>query len=240
MDAETWINSLPNKSGAERNKFILEAVSEGLTTCQWVPITSNYKDYTATFYVCDDAIRVELADGFRFRFQVSAKLAQQCADILNVSFITTKISDLSYKQAQIVVPATTLKAGADMDTTNKSKQWNDLVEKKRAKREGLFRDCGKAWILDNNLKFSGGAINYGFYDPHAPYIGAGGSKMWQGGVHGGGKHNAEHQDYSQTLIVMRKDCLINDKCYDISDVMRDAVLSYLINYDGILNYTRQP
>jgi hypothetical protein len=240
MNGEAWLNSLPNKSGPERDQFTLKAVEDGLAVCKWVAITSTYKDQTGTFYVSDDAVRVELPGNYRFRFQVSAKLAQQCVDILNVSFITTKLSDLAYKQAQIVIPAITLKPGADMDTTTKSKQWNDLVEKKRAGKEGLFRDCGKAWILDNNLKFSSGAINYGFYDPGAPYVGAGGLKMWQGGLHGGGKHNASHQDYSQTLIVVRKDCLVNGKYVDIMDVANDPIMSYLINYDGILKYTRQP
>lgn len=240
MDSQTWINSLPNKLIPERDQLVIKAVEDGLATCQWIPITSTYKDQTGIFYICDDAVRVELPDTSRFRFQVSAKLSQQCADIMNVSLITTKLSDLAYQQSQIIVNVTTLKASPDMDTTNKSKQWNKLVEQKRAGRPGLFRDCGKAWILDNNLKFSSGAINYGFYDKSAPYVGPGGLKMWQGGSHGGGKHNALHQDYSQTLIVVRKDCLINGKYSDISDVAKDPILSYLINYDGILHYTRQP
>lgn len=240
MDAESWINSLPNEYCPQRDQLIIKAMESGLVTCNWIPITSTYKDQTGIFYVCDDAVRAELPNDYRFRFQVSARLAQQCADILNVSFITTKISDLSYKQAQIIVSATTLNAGSDMHTTNKSKQWNKLVEKKRAGRKGLFRDCGKAWILDNNLNSSSGAINYGFYDLNAPYVGPGGIKMWQGGTHGGGKHNATHQDYSQTLIVMRKDCLVNGKYIDIIDVAKDPIISHLINYDGILRYTRQP
>lgn len=235
-DGQTWINSLPENPGTTRDKMVIDAMTNGLAVCQWIPITSTIKDHTAVFQVCDDAVRVE-DNGYRFRFQVTAKLAQQCADLWDASPITSKISDLCYQQSQVILGATTLSAGPDMVTTTKSKKWNDSFEKKRNGRAGLIRDCGKFWILDNKLAISAGAVNYGFYDKSAPYVGPGGLKMWQTI---GTRHNALHTDYSQVLMLMKKTCLLDNQEVNIVDLMKDPNLSKLLNYDGVLKYTRQP
>jgi hypothetical protein len=237
MDSQSWLNSLPNNPGPERDQAILNAISEGIVICNWSPVTSTIAGHIATFQVCEDAAYVELSDSSRFRFQVSATLAQKCADLLSASFITSKISDLSYKQAQVVVEASTLSPGPDMVTTNKSKIWNTAIENKRAGRTGLFRDCGKAWILSNRLSTSISAVNYGFYDKSAPYISQGGLKMWQTI---GTRHDRSHTDYSQTLILMSNICEIDGQSVNVIDIMKDSKLSFLLSYDGVLRFTRQP
>lgn len=237
MDSQSWLNSLPNNPGAARDQAVLDAISGGIVICKWSPIVSTIPGHTATFQVCEDAAYVELPDFSRFRFQVSATLAQKCADLLNASFITAKISDLAYKQAQVVVGVSTLSPGPDMVTTDKSKQFNTAVEKKRAGRTGLFRDCGKAWILSNRLSTSTSAINYGFYDKSAPYISQGGLKMWQTI---GTRHDRSHTDYSQTLFLMSKTCEVDGQSANVVDVMKDPKLASLLSYEGVLNFTRQP
>lgn len=237
MDAQSWLNSLPNNPGPDRDKAVLNAISDGIVVCNWASVTSTIAGHTATFQVCDDAAYVELPDFSRFRFQVSATFAQKCADLLEASFITSKISDLAYRQAQVVVGASTLSPGPDMVTTDKSKQWNKAVEIKRAGKTGLFRDCGKAWILSNRLTTSVSAVNYGFYDKSAPYISQGGLKMWQTV---GSRHDRSHTDYSQTLILMSKTCEVDGQSINVVDVMKDPVLSSLLSYEGVLRFTRQP
>lgn len=238
MNNFDWVQKLPNNPCQKRDNLILEAVQNGMAYCCWVPIISTHEDYKAIFYVCDDAIRVDLDDGkTRFRIPVSANLAQQCADILDVSLTTAKINDLSYHQAQIIVGMTALSPTSDMATIIKSKKWNELIELKRNNREGLFRDCGKTWILDNALSRSAGAINYGFYDKSAPSISPGGLKLWQSI---GTKHNAQHTDYSQILLLMKKTCEVNGNLMQVIDVMNDKKLSLLLNYNGTLQFTRQP
>lgn len=238
MNGSEWLATLPDLPGAERDKKILDAVSSGLAYCYWLPVISEIPGYRAVFQVCDDAVRVDLEDGSRFRVQVTAKLAQQCADIIGGSLITSKISDLAYKQANVILGASPLAASAAMVTTARSKTYNEVVEKKRAGKTGLIRDCGKAWILDNALAYSLGAVNYGFYDRNAPAVGPGGFKMWQTV---GTRHNALHTDYSQTLILMESVCELNDeKAVPIASIMKDPKLAKLINYSGVLKYTRQP
>lgn len=237
MDISSWVANLPNNPSPERDKIILDAVQNGSASCQWFPITSSINNHKAIFRVCDDAVRVEDENGNRFRFQVSATLAQKCADLMGASFITSKISDLAYQQAQVVVGVTSLTAAPDMVTTAKSKQWNTLVEAKRKNQVGLFRDCGKAWILNNQLSTSSSAINYGFYDKSAPYIGPGGLKMWQTV---GTRHDRSHTDYSQTLILMSSMCQVDDQSMTVIDVMKDKILAPLLSYEGVLRFTRQP
>lgn len=237
MDSETWINSLPADAGAARDQMVLDAINSGIAVVNWVPVTSTIDGHTATFQVCDDAVRVEASDGCRFRFQVTAKMTQQCADLLGASMVTAKIMDLSYQQAELAVDASILLAGPAMSSTEYSQRWNAKVETKRAGQTGLFRDCGKAWILDNALAGSAGAVNYGFFAKDALYTNAQGIKLWQ---NVGSRHNAAHQDYSQTLFLMSIGCQVDGQDMNVVDVMKDPGLSKLINYGGVLKYTKQP
>lgn len=237
MDAQTWYNSLPTGASTDRDQMVLDAISSGLSTINWLPVTSTIDDHTAIFKVCDDAVHIELSNGNRFRFQVTANLTQQCADLLDASMMTAKLMDLSYQQASLKIDATILPALSQMSSTYYSKHWNSLLEKKRVGHTGLFRDCGKAWILDNKIASSAGAVNYGFYDRKALYTNPQGIKMWQTL---GTRHNASHQDYSQTLFLMSNTCEVDGQDVNIMDIMKDPILSHLLNYGGILKYTKQP
>lgn len=123
-----------------------------------------------------------------------------------------------------------------MSSAAYSKKYNEGVEQKRNGNTGLFRDCGKAWILDNKLIPGKSDVNYGFYSKSAPDTSKGGEKLWQSV----GTRHLNHQDYSQTVILMQTKCQVDGSDTDIVSVMKDPSLSYLINYDGVLNYTRQP
>lgn len=235
-NADSWLASLPENPGPERDQMILDAVSSGLAFCQWMPVNSTIDGHSAVFMVCDDAVRVELEDGSRFRFQVTEDLTQQCADLMEASMLTTKIMDLSYLQADKKISATIFPANPDMVTTTKSKLFNAAVEKKRDGCTSILRDTGKAWVLDNTLLNGAGACNYGYYSPEAPYTNPHGIKMWQCLGH---KHR-HHQDFSQVLFLMSNKCAVDGQEMNVISVMKDPVLSYLINYDGVLHYTRQP
>lgn len=239
MNGTEWLDSLPENPGIERDNKVLEAVKTKLIHCEWYGVTSTYKNHHATFYVCDDALHVDLEDGSRYRPMASATLVQKCADLIPGTMLpTAKIMDLSYLQADVVLDATVLPAGPDMDTATRSKFYNVNFEKKRAKKTGLIRDCGKAWILHNNLGNKIDlAINYGFYDKKAIYKNPQGIKVWQ---NIGTRHNRYHEDYSQVLILMLDQCELNGNLVNISDLAKDPELSYLLNYEGKLKYLRQP
>lgn len=237
-NGKEWLDALPENPGVERDKMVLDAVGSGLAYCNWMPIDSFQDENHAVFYVCDDAFRVDLEDGSRFRFQASATLTQQCADLLDCSMLTAKICDLAYLQATIVIDAVTESSGPEMVTTTQSKKYNSTLEKLRAGQVGLFRDCGKTWILENSmLPAKDSAVNYGFYSKKQGIINPHGIKMIQTVGH---FHNDLHMDYSQTLQLMLQKCLLNNQETDVISIMKDPNLSTLINYDGILKYTRQP
>lgn len=237
MNGSEWLAKLPNLPGPTRDQMVLDAVSSGLAYCGWEQIKSTVPGHEAIFFVTDDAFRVDLEDGSRFRFQVSAQLAQKCANILSANLPTPKIMDLSYQQATVKLAAALLTAKPDMVTTDKSKLYNKEVEKRRAGRTGLIRDCGKAWVVSN--KMSKGlliAVNHGFYDPKAIYTGANGIKMWQ---NRGAAHDRTHTDYSQTLILTSSYCLLDGAQCPIEELMTHPTLSFLVSDEGRLNYTKQ-
>jgi hypothetical protein len=240
MNETEWLNSLPNNPSNDRDNKILQAINNGLAVCTWHPIVSSIPGHTAIFQVCEDAVHVILEDESRFRFQVSASLAQKAADLLEAILPTAKIHDLSYQQAKIKLPATLLPPGPDMVTTKKSIVWNQALEKKRKslKVEGLVRDCGKVWILSNRLGLRNNiAVNYGFYDPRAPYTSKSGQQMWQTI---GTRHNAYHTDYSQTLVLMSSTCQVDGQQMSTYEVMQSPTLNGLISDEGILKFIRQP
>jgi hypothetical protein len=236
MNGSEWLAKLPNLPGPARDKMVLEAVTSGLLYCGWEEVTSSIPDHTATFFVTDDAFRVDLEDGSRFRPQVSAQLAQQCADIVTGTLPTPKLMDLSYQQADVKLAAAVLPAKPDMVTTAKSVLFNKTVETKRGGRSGLIRDCGKAWVLSNKMaKGPLYAVNHGFYDPKAIYV-SNGIKLWQ---NRGAAHDRSHTDYSQTLILTSSYCLLDGASCPILDIMTHPTLCKLISDEGRLNYTRQ-
>ncbi len=239
MNGTEWLNSLPEKLGEKRDAMILDAVQNGIVYCNWLPVVSRVGNDCAIFQVCDDAMHADLENGRRFRPPVSATLAQKCADIIGGSLITSKVSDLAYQQADVVLPAVTLGSTIDMTTTSRSKTYNEKVDEKRQGRGGLVRDCGKAWILSNWLgRAKNQAINYGFYDPRAPYKNSKGIRMHQS--HGSKHDSIQHSDYSQTLIVMAAYCSLNGEHIGVAELLKHPTLHKLISDEGIIKYSRQP
>lgn len=233
MNGQAWLNNLPLKPSAERSKLVLQAVEQGLAICEWSDIVVSSNQHHAIVRVNTDAVYVNTDFG-RFRPQVSAHDLQIIADTVGGHLMTSKVMDVSYQQASLKIDCTTLSPTADMAYTSKSIEYNKLIEKKRNGHTGLFRDCGKTWILDNKLSISKGAINHGFYHSGASSI-SGGIKLYQ---NAGGRHDQFHEDYSQIILLMENICVVDGQNMLVSDVMIDPELSYLLNYDGILKYTR--
>lgn len=236
MNGQDWINQLPEMPSAKRRQMTMDAISSNLAAHDWVSVLSDHKGHQATFWVNSDAFYVPLNDGSRFRFPVTASMAQEAADLLDALLPTTKIMDLRHLTSN-QQSVTTLPAGPQMSSISYSKNWNQRVEVKRNGNDKIISDIGKPWILDNQLANSQGACLYGFYDKNAPYLGPGGLKVWQTV---GTKHNKEHQDYSSTLLLLDKTCIVDGQQVNTIDVMKDPILSYLLNYDGVLKYTRLP
>lgn len=232
-----WLRNLPNLPGASRDQMILDAAASGLLYAGWKPVTSSLREHKATFYVSEDAFYVTLDNGQRFRPQCNAVLLQKVADVVGGSLVTPKIMDLSYQQADVKLNATIL-SPTNMMTTEKSILFNKEFEKKRAGRIGLIRDCGKTWVLTNQLGLKKNqAINYGFYDTNGPSRSNLGLKLWQWN---GTRHDSSHQDYSQLITLMADVCLLNGQEVPVAELLTNKEFAGLGSFEIPLRFTRQP
>lgn len=236
MNGQIFLNNLPEIPSEKRNQLTIDAISDGTLIIEWTEVISTYKEHIAKFNITTDAAYAILDDGLRFRPQFSAKMAQQAADLVGGLLPTSKLIDLAYLQAFIKLDATILPPGPLMSFTSYSKKFNNLLEKKRANRVNLITDCGKAWILSNKIKYSSGAVNYGFLDKHAPYVNASGIRGWQ--VPAGTKHNSHHLDYSQVLILMGATCVVDNQIVNVSEIMSDPIYCNLISDENIIDNVR--
>lgn len=242
------LDNFSEQPGTNRDKYILDNIDQ--INLDWTTITSkNDRGDVAEFEVLMDAGYYLLPDNSRFRFPVSASLQQKLADILDLSFCTTKVLDLTYRQCPALAEYTALSPSAQMSSLTWSKRFNEAVEVKRNALkvwlsggaqdvpEILFRDGGKAWCLSSRLSHlpKGTACNHGFYSKLAKQD-ANGIKLIQSN---GCAHNNQHTDYSQVLYLMKKECKLNDNNTTIYDLMDHPNNAFLINYDGQLFYQKQ-
>lgn len=236
MNAQEWLSQLSEQPGAIRTNQILQALEGGLVVSDFAEVVSAAPDHEARFYVNLDALHVPLDDGSRFRFPVTAKLAQQIADILDLSLPTSKVMDLRHLNSN-KLNATVLQAGPQMSSTSYSKTFNQRLEAKRNNQEGIISDIGKPWIIDNQLANSQGATLYGFYDSKAPFTNSIGLKMWQ---LISTRHNNSHTDYAATCLLMKNSCLLDGTETTIQDLAKHPTYSKLLNYSGPLKFLRTP
>lgn len=108
----------------------------------------------------------------------------------------------------------------------------------------LTSTVGKTWLTLcndltqlNNLSFfpagQDGAVNYGWHYPDYP-----GGGMIQTKGH---KHDRWHVDYSQIVILMRADMLVDGVAMDVLEVAQDPDLAPLVmGSEGALKILRQP
>jgi len=231
--AQDWITTLPEEPCEERSRMTIEAVKSGLAVIEFADITSTYKEHTATFRISKDAAYIDTEDG-RFRFQVSAKTAQICAEELKCMLPTDKLMDIRHLSSN-KLDATLLTAGKNMSSTIYSLDFNKKLNDKITSYDTIISDIGKPWINSNKLAYSKGACLYGFFDTKAPFHNSIGLNLWQDV---GTKHNILHEDYSSTLILVQQTCNLDGQEVEIKDIISDKTLSYLLNYDGILKYTK--
>jgi len=169
---------LGNKYSAAREAKILEMVRQGHYLLNWVPIHIDMGPRRATLFTSNDAIRLGDVSN-SFRPGMTQRTEQQIADELNAVLGTPKLSDETYRQAQIR-PKPCLHYGgphmADTDTMIKHSAAvdaqvgpliQDLYGPEVDPRELLIAPVGKDWSNSRRLIGSPmvhgqpAAINYG-------------------------------------------------------------------------------
>lgn len=251
---------LPEGPGPDRDAYILDAAQSGALAYTWAHINAEIPGHKATFAVFADAAKV---DGVRVG--VGARILQQIADTLGCSLLTPRVQDMMYEQAAVrILPYLDWDQGqtftwqgkpvAKMQSTTwfrKSTAGIDALLKKAGYTGGLVQTMGKPWQLDNDLLIHPGrAENYGLYVP---------ASSLSGGKYGGvtpersvslpnvyclqGRgwaHTLDQDDYSELIVLMSRNCVVDDKVMDVVDVMKDATLAPLLSHQGVLRVFRQP
>jgi hypothetical protein len=238
VSGQEWLDACPDVVGAAYDDHVYEAASSGLLVCDWTELKANSRGRVATFPVTADALYIVLDDGSRYRPQVSAALQQRLADFFGGFLPTSAICDMAYMQTKNPVRAVTLPAGPEMATVAVAREFNSKVEALRADRTDLFFCVGKDWILSNLLgQRPHCAVNYGFYDPKAPYESHSGMRMWQTR---GTRHDPSHRDYSQICHLIGGAMVVNGVGVDMKTALSEPEYNELVSDEGVLRYTRQP
>ena len=233
----TFPNAVP-----EREAYILQQVQAGNYEVKWASVVSTWKEHAAIFVVMADALKVE-----GVRVNVSARLEQQIADVLNCSLLTPKIADLIWAQrAAALLPFPRSIAASTQAMLEHSSKIDAALTSQPA---GLVGTVGKHWTLDKDTP-AGKAENYGWHFGGASFQGIAGEvtasclkdacgqyvRLIQGR---GWAHDASHVDYSQTCVLVAKQCWVDGAIVNLADVMADAELAFLACHNGVTTVTRQ-
>lgn len=188
--------SIPSRNTAEASnqKQYLDAAIEGKLEFKWVNLPS-----APGWQVTSDAVKL---DGVRF--PVTARTAQQIADVLNAHLTTPLLEDLIEADAthKIVSPTQDYRIMHTQEAVDAFNQGIDEQLKGTTFGE-LVSVTGKSWVLTEELKRKplGTACNYGMFRPDGPYRSISGKyQLWQ---EPGYRHDIDHWDYSQVLRICR-------------------------------------
>jgi lysozyme family protein len=238
MKGSHFVATLPEKPVPEREKKILDAVRAGLSLpIEWFAIETSWEGHQGTIFVAADALAIGEPDDW-VRVNVSHTTAQQIADVLAAALPTTKISDLAYMQATVVLPPCTQTPDDQMSYTSRMVRHHREIEVHRAGRAGLVRNVGKEWVLTNRLVGQPKqAANYGWFTPAGPSTLGSGLQGWQLLSI---KHVRSHVDYSQTLCLVKRTMLVDGVERDLADVLRSPDLWGLVSDEGPLHIVRHP
>ncbi len=213
----------------ERNTFILDQINQNNFENVWHPITSTYKNIKAIFFVSSDAIKIN-----GIRFNVSAKLEKEIANMLDASLLTAKLADLIHVQADIqIVPAIRKITSETSAMIENSIKIDGMI----GSGSGLISTVGKHWIFDPRKPNA--TINYGWHFSGASFQGIKGevcaslqkdkNGMYYRVVQGAGFcHNDFHVDYSQICVLLQNNCDVDGVSMRVQDVLSDNELKNLM------------
>ena len=246
---------VPNALSDQRDAAVLRALeAREHVPLEWAPVDCSRDGMQATVFCTTDALRLTAVEtatstddvtGVNVRLGVSATLAQHVADLLGCCQTTARIEDLAWQQASAPLEPQLMPAGPAMTTTAQMIAYSRRVDAALAGRVGLARTVGKSWILTPLLWHHPlgdlGAVNYGFHtrvapSKQGPFVSASGLTMWQTI---GRRHDAAHADYSQTLVLVHPDMIVDGVRTKVEDVMQDPGRARLLCDDGVCP-TRHP
>ncbi|WP_437958578.1 peptidoglycan recognition family protein [Sorangium sp. So ce119] len=218
---------LPAAAGAAREAAILEEVRRGRhDPIRWTTIrVPSFDDlHVLEVELPEDALKLE-----GVRVNVTARTAQQIADLLGCVLPTPRIVAHAHVQAAVPVYVGPRKPDATMATTAVMIARSRDVDAVVGGRSGLVsQGAWKHWVLAPGTTKTR-AANYGWMRSDG--------RPWQSL---GLAHNLDHTDYSQAWQCPRRRCRLDGREMDLADVLRDAALARLLTWDGQPLDARQP
>jgi lysozyme family protein len=238
MKGSLFLEALPEAPGPDREAKILEAVAAGLAApVEWFGVPTRTEHHQGVVYVATDALTLGEPDD-TIRVSVTHTTAQRIADALECCLPTTKISDLAFESATVVLSPQLQSPDGAMGFTTRMHRHHKSIELERRGRTGLVRTVGKDWVLTNRLVGQPErAANYGWHAPHAPYELSPGLRGWQPLSLA---HNRYHADYSQTVCLVKSTMLVDGGERRLDEVLQSAELWDLVSNEGPLHITRHP
>lgn len=194
--------------------------------------------------VATDALKVH-----GIRYGVSARAAQQIADLLGCVTPTAMMAHAIYNQADVhLQPHPQNVTSPDAEHLH-----NAAIDRELAGRTGLVADVGKYWVLAKSVFTARPmAANYGWHYP-VQYPGltpapGNGKTAFQPAwviqpnpINGSSMaHNMEHWDYSQTLRLVQDVCLLDGRPTKVKDILTDFTLAWQLSAEGPLLGYRLP
>jgi len=253
-DGAAWYAGLPPKL-VDAQSAILQAVANGCGLYEWTPVQTTYQGHTAIIPVFADALRIGSPES-AIRVAVDYRTAQQIADALGGSLLTSRVSDAAWQQADARLTATkmanTPSQVVAMANTSRMLDHSQAVDAKLSKQvtsatTPLVGNAGKDWVVTKRWAEAPGklvkapmsaAANYGWYEK--------GAGSWNP-PHTlelvqpiGLRHGLTHVDYSQQLRLMGRTIEVDGQRMEVADVMRSPELAGLVSDEGILPFTRHP
>lgn len=239
---------LPAVAGPDRENAILDRVRQGwFDDIVWSAVTSQHEGHTATFQVFSDALKM---DGVRIN--ASAETEQKIADLLDCMLLTPKLADLIWTQrAATIAPS----PQTISDTTEAMVAHSERIDgalNKLGGPKGLLSTVGKHWVLDNDILAHPGFVeNYGWHFEGASFQGITGevtaslikdvSGHYVRVIQGRGwRHNKEHVDYSQIVVLVSSTCVVDGTTMKLVDVLQSEELASLASHNGPLKLLRLP
>jgi hypothetical protein len=239
------MSSIPEGPSEARDQYLLDLVARGEAIGTFVPLQLAANGHTATVYVNADALKTP--EGVRFN--VSANLLQQMADLLNARLLTPLLVEQMYAQRAVTLKPHPLGGTPDMSTTRKMEQHSRLIDDDIAALGGVADDqiintVGKDWVVTNKLWKNGvptgKAANMGwlFEGP-----GKGEATRLPGvkAIQGVGTwHNGRHVDYSQVAHLVLREAILDGQPVDLDVLYTTPEYAPLVSHEGPLFDVRQP
>ena len=220
---------LPRYAGRAREEAIVDVVRrKEHDRIEWSDVPLRCQGHTGTARVMSDALKLK-----GIRLTAAAETAQRVADALGCVMLTTRIADALWAQADVrVAPC----IGAPKNEESMTK-WMVIhsrqIDARVRGRVGLVANVGKHWVITPRfVELPGRAACYGWFDREAPN-----GVLWQPLEL---KHTPMYQDYSFTVRLVRRDCVVDGVERDLREVLCAEGVSKLVSNEGPFKTSRLP